>query len=192
MQTLLSQLGTGAVGQISDQLGMDQRQTQQVIGMALPMILGALNRNTSSARGAKALTGALKRDHDGSILDNLPQALMAPETIDDGTKILGHVLGDRSTNVVNSVSRATKTDSDQVLKTFALLAPVVLGAIGQVQRQKKLNARGVSTLLSQERQTVENTTSGLSQLLDFDGDGDVSEEIVTLGSNLLGGLFGGK
>jgi hypothetical protein len=192
MQTLLSQLGTGAVGQISDQLGMDQRQTQQVIGMALPMILGALNRNTSSARGAKALTGALKRDHDGSILDNLPQALMAPETIDDGTKILGHVLGDRSSNVVNSVSRATKTDSDQVLKTFALLAPVVLGAIGQVQRQKKLNARGVSTLLSQERQTVENTTSGLSQLLDFDGDGDVSEEIVTLGSNLLGGLFGGK
>jgi hypothetical protein len=28
--------------------------------------------------------------------------------------------------------------------------------------------------------------------LDMDGDGDVSEEIISLGSNLLGGLFGSK
>jgi hypothetical protein len=192
MQLLASQLGSGAVGQIGGQLGLDEQKTQQIVGMALPMILGALDRNTSSASGAKALTGALKRDHDGSILNNLPQALMAPETLDDGAKILGHVLGDRRGQVVNSVSRATKTDSEQVLKAFALLAPVVLGAVGQVQRKKKLNAKGVSTLLREERRTVETTSSGLTQLLDFDGDGDVSEEIVSLGSNLLGGLFGSK
>jgi hypothetical protein len=192
MQLLASQLGTGAVGQIGGQLGLDEQKTQQIVGMALPMILGALDRNTSSASGAKALTGALKRDHDGSILNDLSQALMAPETLDDGTKILGHVLGDRRGQVVNSVSRATKTDSEQVLKAFALLAPVVLGAVGQMQRKKKLNAKGVSSLLREERRTVETTSSGLTQLLDFDGDGDVSEEIVSLGSNLLGGLFGSK
>jgi hypothetical protein len=95
---------------------------------------GRLNRNTSNAGGAEALVGALQRDHDGSILKNLPRALTAPETMDDGTAILGHVLGDRRSNVMNSVSRATKIDTD----------------------------------------------------------GDVSEEIVTLGSSLLGGLFGGK
>jgi len=180
------------LGQISGQLGLDEQKAQQVVGMALPMILGALNRNTSNAGGAEALVGALQRDHDGSILKNLPRALTAPETIDDGTAILGHVLGDRRSNVVNSVSRAAKIDTDQVMKVFALLAPVVLVALGQMQRKKKLDAQGVSTLLREERQTVENTTSGLSQLLDFDGDGDVSEEIVTLGSRLLGGLFGGK
>jgi len=59
------------------------------------MILGALNRNTSSASGAEALVGALQRDHDGSILNDLSQALTAPETMDDGTAILGHVMGDR-------------------------------------------------------------------------------------------------
>ena len=79
-----------------------------------------------------------------------------------------------------------------MLKAFALLAPVVLGAVSQMQRKKKLNAKGVSSLLREERRTVETTSSGLTQLLDFDGDGDVSEEIVSLGSNLLGGLFGSK
>lgn len=190
MQTLLSQLGTGAVGQISGQLGVDEPKAQRVIGMALPMIMGALNRNTSEASGAEALAGALQRDHDGSILENLSHALAAPETIEDGNAILGHVMGERHGQVVDSVARATQTDKEQVQQAFALLAPVVLGALGQAQRKQSLDAQGISALLQNERQTVESTTSGLTQLLDFDGDGDVSEEIVSLGSSLLGGLFG--
>lgn len=192
MQLLVSQLGTGAVGQISQQLGVDEGKAQQAVGMALPMLLGALNRNTSSASGAEALVGALQRDHDGSILNDLSRAMTRQETIDDGTAILGHVMGDRRGQVMNSVSRATKMDSDQVTRIFAMLAPVVLGALGQMQRKKNLDAQGMSALLREERQTVEKSTSGLAQLLDFDGDGDVAEEITSLGSSLLGGLFGSK
>jgi hypothetical protein len=83
-------------------------------------------------------------------------------------------------------------DPVQVEQIFSILAPIVMGALGQVQRQKNLNAEGVSALLQEERSAVEKTTSSLTQLLDMDGDGDVSEEIISLGSNLLGGLFGGK
>ncbi|MGD8632828.1 MAG: DUF937 domain-containing protein [Anaerolineales bacterium] len=191
-QLLVSQLGSGAVGQISEQLGIDEDKTQQAIGMALPTIIGALNRNTNSSDGAQALVGALQRDHDGSILDNLTQAVTKKETLDDGQAILGHVLGDRFEGVASSVSRATGLDQDQVGKIFAMLAPVVLGALGQMQRKKGLDAQGISNLLQDERSTVEKTASGLTQLLDMDGDGDVSEEIISLGSNLLGGLFGSK
>jgi hypothetical protein len=192
VQLLISQLTDGAVGKISDQLGIDENKTQQAIGMALPVIIGALNRNTDSTDGAQSLIGALQRDHDGSILDNLSQAITKEETLKDGQAILGHVLGDRLEGVSSSVSRATGLDQDQVAQIFALLAPVVLGALGQMQRKKDLDARGLSALLQQERSTVEDTAAGLTQLLDMDGDGDVSEEIVSLGSNLLGGLFGGK
>jgi hypothetical protein len=193
MQLLISQLGSGALSQISEHLGVDEPKVQQAVGMALPMLIGALNRNTSSSRsGAEALVNALQRDHDGSILDNLPKAIKKRETIEDGSAILGHVLGEKRGSVVNSVSRATNMDSDQVTQIFAILAPIVLGALGQMQRKKNLDAQGVSTLLQEERNTVEKTSSGLTQLLDMDGDGDVSEEIISLGSSLLGGLFGGK
>lgn len=192
IQLLISQMTGGAVGKISDQLGIDEQKTQQAIGMALPVIIGALNRNTNSSEGAQSLVGALQRDHDGSILDNVSQAVTKEETLKDGRAILGHVLGDRLDGVSASVSRATGLDQDQVAQIFALLAPVVLGALGQMQRKKNLDAQGVSSLLQEERSTVEKTTSGLTELLDLDGDGDVSEEIISLGSNLLGGLFGGK
>lgn len=193
MKLLISQLGSGAMSQISEQLGVDEPKTQQAIGMALPMLIGALNRNTSSSMsGAEALAGALQRDHDGSILNNLPQAIKKRETIEDGSAILGHVLGEKRSSVVNSVSRATNMDADQVGQIFAILAPIVLGGLGQVQRKNNLDAQGVSALLQEELKTVEKTSSGLTQLLDMDGDGDVSEEIISLGSSLLGGLFGGK
>ena len=192
IQLLISQMGGGAVGQISDQLGIDEGKAQQAIGMALPVLIGALNRNTEQSGGAEALVGALKRDHDGSILDNLSGAVTKEETVQDGLAILGHVFGERQSNVQGSISRATGLDQDQVMRIFALLAPIVLGALGQMQRKKNLDAQGVSKLLQEERTTVEKTGSGLVQLLDMDGDGDVSEEIISLGSNLLGGLFGGK
>ena len=192
IRLLVSQLGGGAVGQISEQLGIDEDKAQQAVGMALPVIIGALNRNTASADGAEALTSALQRDHDGSILDDLARAVTQPETLDDGAAILGHVLGDRRSRVEQSVSRATGLDAAQISQIFSILAPIVLGALGQMQRKKNLDAQGMSNLLQEERSTVEQTASGLAQLLDMDGDGDVSEEIVSLGSNLLGGLFGGK
>lgn len=192
IQLLVSQLSSDAVGQISKQIGVDEAQAQQAVGMALPMIIGALSRNSSSSSGAEALTGALQRDHDGSILENLAQALTQPSTMEDGAAILGHVMGDKQSGFVKSVSRATKLEPEQVAQIFALLAPVVLGALGQMQRKKNLDAQGVSSLLQEERTTVEKTASGLTQLLDMDGDGDVSEEIISLGSSLLGGLFGGK
>lgn len=192
IRLLVSQLGSGAVGQISEQLGIDEDKAQQAVGMALPVIIGALNRNTASADGAESLTRALQRDHDGSILDDLARVVTQPETLEDGAAILGHVFGDRRSNVEQSVSRATGLDAAQISQIFAILAPIVLGALGQMQRKKNLDAQGMSNLLQEERSTVEQTASGLAQLLDMDGDGDVSEELVSLGSNLLGGLFGGK
>lgn len=192
IQLLISQMEGGTVSQISDQLGIDEDKAQQAIGMALPVLIGALNRNTKQSGGAEALVGALQRDHDGSILDNLAGAVTKEDTLQDGLAILGHVFGERQSNVQDSVSRATGLDQEQVMRIFALLAPIVLGALGQMRRKKDLDAQGVSKLLQEERTTVEKTGSGLVQLLDMDGDGDVSEEIISLGSNLLGGLFGGK
>lgn len=192
VQLLVSQLGSGAIDQISQQLDVDEQQVQQAVGMALPIIIGALNRNASSSSGAEALAGALQRDHDGSILDDLSQAVTQQSTIEDGSAILGHVVGDKRRTLVMNVSRATDLDPEQVEQVFAILAPIVLGALGQMQRKQNLDAQAVSQLLQEERSTVETAASALTELLDMDDDGDVSEEVISLGANLLGGLLGDK
>ena len=75
---------------------------------------------------------------------------------------------------------------------LAMLAPVVLGALGQAQRQKNLDAQGVASLLTKEREHASSALPGIAQLLDMDGDGDVTEEMVNLGSRLLSSFLSKK
>jgi len=192
LQTLLSQLSGDSLGAITDQLGIDEGTAQKAVGLALPLLIGSLNRNSSSADGAQALTKAVARDHDGSILADLASNLMQPKVQEDGLAILGHVLGAKKENVGNSLGKASGLDSAQVIQLLSMLAPVVLGAIGKAQRQKNLDAQGVASLLTQEREQASSTLPGIAQLLDMDGDGDVTEEMINLGGSLLSSFLSKK
>ena len=69
---LLAQNLNGApMGQIAQAIGADEAQTRRAVGAALPALLTGLDRNTNTPQGAQALAGAVARDHDGSLLDNL-------------------------------------------------------------------------------------------------------------------------
>ncbi len=71
LKTLTDNLDASTLSQISQQIGANPSQTQSAISAALPMLVGGLARNTQTPEGANALAGALDRDHDGSLLDNL-------------------------------------------------------------------------------------------------------------------------
>ena len=187
LDMLSGQLGQEAVRQVSRQLGADEETTQQAIGAALPMLVGALDRNASSTDGAEALSRALQRDHDGSILDDLSTQIANPETAQTGAAILGHVLGGKQGNVETGISRTTGLDQGSTGQLLAMLAPVVLGALGKQQRSQGLDAGALAGLLGNERQATESSLGGLSQLLDMDGDGEVTDDILNMGVNLLGG-----
>ena len=71
LEMLSSQLGGENLKKISTQIGADEDSTKGALSAALPLLIGALTKNASSGDGADKLSGALSRDHDGSIMDNL-------------------------------------------------------------------------------------------------------------------------
>ena len=182
------------VDQLSGQLGADQASTRNALGAALPLLMGALARNTGDQNGAKALDRALEK-HDGGILDNLDGFLQAPD-VEDGNGILRHMLGNKRSNVETGVSKASGLDPSMVAKLLPMLAPVVLGALGRQKRQANLNAEGLAGMLGTERQQLEQAHPAMGMLqglLDQDGDGKISDDILgKVGKGLLGGLFGGR
>jgi hypothetical protein len=194
LEMLTQQLGSDrSVGKLSNQLGADSAGTRNAVGAALPVILGALARNSNRQSGADALDRALSK-HDGSVLDNLDGFLDAPDT-DDGDGILRHVLGEKRNNVEAGVSKASGLNSAMVTKLLPMLAPVVMGALGRQKRQRGLDAGGLASMLGAERSDMEraNPAAGmLGKLLDQDGDGSAVDDIARLGKGLLGGLFGGR
>lgn len=197
MTTMLAQaLDGNTVSKIAGQIGADERQTSTAINAAIPILLGALDRNTDQPGGAEALFGALLRDHDGSLLDNLGGFLggsMGGSKSTAGGAILDHVLGRKTRSVETGLSRASGLDMDTIRRLLPLLAPIVMGVLGRLSRQKGLDAGGVSGYLTDERKRAEKDVPDgmaiLGNLLDSDNDGEVIDDVMKLGEGLLGSFL---
>ena len=90
-----SQIGPGAVSQLSSRIGADPAATATAIETALPLLLGGLARNAQTTDGATALSNALDRDHGGDLVDNLG-ALFGGGGASSGGGLLGSLLGGSS------------------------------------------------------------------------------------------------
>jgi hypothetical protein len=188
MQLLMQQLSGDGVKQISRQIGADEGTTNQAINSALPVLISALAKNSSQQGGAESLQRALQKDHDGSILDDLPGYLGGGNAVSSGTAILGHVLGNKQGNVTNALSNQTGLNSSSILQLLATLAPMVMGALGKTQSQNGFDAGSLSGYLNgqqQQAQAAPGMMDMLSSLLDADKDGNVLDDLGNIANKFL-------
>jgi hypothetical protein len=191
--SLMGQLGGGGIGEIARTVGVSSSDVTNVLGGAVPAIMAGLTRNSSSGEGIAGLAGALDRDHDGSILDDVMGYLGGGGNLADGAGILGHVLGGRQNSIESAVSKSSGGDLGAVTKIMMMVAPLIMGALGKAKRQQGFDAGGLAEMLGQQERAARKTSPSavdmFSRMLDSDGDGDPMDDIVKMGSGLLGGLF---
>jgi hypothetical protein len=191
LDLLTQQIGGNTVNQISGQTGLDPSTVSNITAAALPMLVGALARNASTEQGAASLSGALSRDHDGSLLEDLSGFLGGTGAADQGAGILGHLLGQKQGAVASSLGQATGVDSASVMQVLALLAPIVMGALGRTARQQSsLNPTDLSSMLGQEQASLAQQMPGglgaLTNLLDANHDGSALDDLAGLASKFFG------
>ena len=193
--SLMQQLGGGGISEIARSVGLSSGDVGNVLAGAVPAMMAGLTRNAASSGGAEGLLGALDRDHDGSILDDVAGYLGGGGNLAGGAGILGHVLGGRQPNVESAVSKSSGVDLASVGKIMAMVAPLIMGALGKAKSQQGFDASGLAAALGQQehaaRQVSPSAVDMFTRMLDSDGDGDSMDDIVKLGSGLLGGLFKG-
>ncbi len=207
LDLLGSDLGKQIIGGVSGQTGQSKGKTADLLGMAMPLLMGAMKKNASTPQGAQGLMGALSGKHDGGILDNLGGLFnggVDKSVMDDGAGILGHLLGGKQANVESALSQKSGVDSGTVAQILKVAAPLLMGYLGKQTRQNNVSdANGLGSLLgSVMGNQPQQNQSLISSLLDADGDGSVIDDVagMVLGSGkkkgglggLLGGLFGKK
>jgi len=183
-------LSGNTISQISQQLGTDEGTTSNAIQAALPMLLGGLANNSASPDGASSLLGALDRNHDGSILDDLG-GFLGNFSSGPGAGILGHIFGGQQGAVEQGVSQASGLDMSKVGPLLMMLAPIVMGALGRTRREEGVGAGDLAGLLGGATQQVGSTPGllgALSSMLDRDRDGSAIDDVA----GMLGGLLGGR
>ena len=193
LDQLTDQLGGNTLKAISGQLGADENQVQTAVGTALPLIISALARNSSSDEGANALNNALAEDHDGSILDDLA-GFIGNSNQGPGAGILKHVLGNnKRTRIEDVIGGHSGLNKNQTSGLMEMIAPVVMGVLGKQKRQSALNSKGVASLLgtlANQTQKRSPTSMGLiGSLLDSDGDGSINDDIAKIGMKYLGNML---
>lgn len=187
LKELLSQLDDNSLQAISQKANATPTQSQAALASAIPILMNALAKNTSTQEGASALENAVKRDHDGSLLDNLGDFLSNPESV-NGSGILRHVLGDKRQNVEQYISRDTGLSGQSASKILEIAAPMVMGLLGK--KSSGGSGSAISSLLNgyikTEQKKASQSHSVISQLLDRDNDGNVMDDVSELGMSFLG------
>ena len=193
LEALLGLLQGQDLGQLAEQVGGNEGQVKNGVMAALPAMLTALSKNTGTEKGAQELSNALETKHDGSILNNLSGYLSNPD-LKDGAGILNHLFGSQTSNVANAVSQSSGLDSNGSMKMLQMLAPVLMGMLGQQKKQNNLDAEGIGNLTSMLASNFgsEAGASGImdvvTNLLDANKDGNVMDDIM----GMVGKLFGGN
>jgi hypothetical protein len=244
---VLKHLDGNAVAGIAKQLGASPQQAQSAIQVALPAILGGMQRNIANG-GGDALHRAVTKDHQssdlGSILGSMvgggggagllgsvlgmmgnaggqaapaqasgaggllgsvlgmmgggggAQSSQSP-LASAGLGILKHVLGGSSDRAAGGVAKASGMNAQSSMALMAMLAPMVMGALGKMTQSNNLDASGLAGVIGGDlsrlgggAQAAPQQKGFLGGLLDADGDGDVDAADLLARGSMLMGLFG--
>lgn len=208
LDLLGSPMGKQLIQGVAGQTGQSESNTSNLLGMAMPLILGAMKRNASTPEGAQGLMSALSGKHDGGILDNLGGFFgggVDQSVMDDGAGILGHVFGGKQAGVENALSQKSGMDMGTISTILKVAAPLLMGMLGKQSRQQNVSdSSGLGDMLGGLLGGGSNAgkqQSLIESFLDSDGDGSILDDVAGMvfsgGSKkssglggLLGGLFG--
>lgn len=173
------------IAKIASVLGLDRNLAEKAISGAIPALLASLADVASTPNGARQLTNTLTQQSDS--LENLKnlvggagQNLLA----ESGSSMLSGLFGGGTLNTLaQTMGKFAGIGEGTSKSLLGMLGPVVLGALGQQQRSMGLDASGLASLLtSQKDQIARAIPSGLADQLSAAGLIDGATESLRSGA----------
>jgi len=172
IDTLRSLLTPELLSQASSVLGESQGSVSRGLGTAFSAILAGLLAKSSDTGAMRQIMDLLMdRSIDPGAARN-PAELMGAgglaksPMIDLGSRFLSSVLGPQTGAVASTVASNAGLESSSGSKLLGLAAPLVMSVLGDRIRRDGLNASGLTSLLSSERDSIlKEAPTGLASLL---------------------------
>lgn len=197
IDNIISSLSSANVQKISQEIGASPEATNSAVQQALPILLGALSKNTSAQSGWSLLSSFLDKDHDGGVMDDLFGMVFGgnestnTSMASQGAAALNQMLGSQKSSVEEHLKSTTGLSMESITKLLPMLAPLVVGSLAKAQKTQNLDQGSLSKLLEVESEkaaaNAPQAQSFLSSLLDANKDGSVLDDVVKMGANLFGG-----
>ena len=192
MNEVFRHLDDNVIMQLTRQLGgQDPNAVKRASQGVVQLLLDAISRSANGQHG-EGLMGALKRDHDGGILGDLMGVLSGkkqtenPKTM-NGTGIVNHLLGNRQLEAAQVISQMSNLDIFKSGVLLQLIAPIVMGVVGQGQRSQGLDLGGLANILLKGGQQSGGNAgpSIFEKMLDKVEDGSMMDDLLNMGMKIL-------
>lgn len=192
---VLRHLPDDVIVQLARQIGaQDPNQVKKAAHGVAELLLNAAARSANNPQSGGGLLGALKKDHDGGILGDLmgvlggrKQAQNASTT--NGAGIVRHLLGNKQLEAAQMIQQISGLDFFKSGVLMQLIAPVVMGVLGQQRKTGGLDLGGLAKVLmggGGSQSSAQQSGGGLfEKLLDRDGDGSMMDDLLNMGMQLL-------
>lgn len=178
---------TGAIGQVAQQLGVNEQVAEAGAAALLPAILGGFKKTTQTQPGGLGdLGGLLGQLGGGGLFD----AVLSPNPtpVEKGNDVLGQIFGskDVSRSVAGNASAQTGIDPALLKKMLPILAMLVAGYLAK--QSGAAQGGGLGGMLGnvlggafsgdQSSAPASGGMGGIGALLDLDGDGNPLDDII--------------
>lgn len=196
MNEVIKHLSPDVITQITRQLGaMDVNQVAKAAQGAIQILTGAVAQNANDQQRGGGLFGAIEKDHDGGILGDLLGVLGGQKQVSNpstmnGEGIIKHLLGENQVKAAQVIQQNSGLDFFKSGVLMQLLAPIVMGVVGQKQKSSGLDLGGLAQVLlggGGQQGGGQQSQAGniLGKLLDRDGDGNMMDDLLGMGMKIL-------
>ena len=189
---------------ISENSGASKKKTADILTQGIPVLLQGMTENSSNDEGAQSLFNALSgHTEQRSVEEQIKEA-----DIEDGGKIVSHILGDDKDKVIKQIAKETGATKAQVNSSLSSIAPALLSVLSSAvignnntqNTQNSNNGPDIGSLLTLfgGNSSSSGSGSGLDFMSLLGGISQAQPQQQTQSSSgggltsLLGGLFGKK
>ena len=186
-------LNDDVVIQLSKQIGaQDPNQVKKATQVISELLLDAIQRNANHQEKGGGLFGAIKKDHDGGILGDLVNVFTGKKQVNNqsttnGVGIVNHLLGKQQLEAAQVIGQMSGLDIFKSGVLMQLIAPVIMGVVGQKQKSNGLDLGGLAKILMGGGRQQQTQKGGgiLGKILDMDGDGSMMDDLLNMGMKIL-------
>ncbi len=184
-----SLLNSDSIDGLSKLTGASGNDVTKVLSKALPTLLNGAKNQAQDSSTSKSFATALS-DHKKDDTSDLA-SFLGKIDIEDGAKIITHLLGSDKDDVVKDIAKDTGISKSKISNILSAVAPLLMSLLGQETDKDDADESGLGDLFGSLLDNVD-VGSLLTGLLIDNSSGKTGKKKAASkksGSDLIGGLL---